>query len=69
MHLVKFLVNGQLLTSQNQRTQISGQQAMSTDTGNRINYGFCREKKKKTSCTVANSGVRRKKKLYGGNNA
>ena len=32
----------------------------------RINYGFCREKK---SCTVANGGVRHKKKLYGDYNA
>ena len=33
----------------------------------RINCGFHR--KKKTSCTVANGGVCRKKKLYGGCNA
>ena len=32
----------------------------------RINYGF---RWKKTSCMVANGGVRRKKKLYGGYNA
>ena len=32
----------------------------------KINYGF---HQKKTSCTVANGGVRRKKKLYGGCNA
>ena len=33
----------------------------------RINCGFHR--KKKISCTVANGGVRQKKKLYGGCNA
>ena len=32
----------------------------------RINWGF---RKKKTSCTLANSGVHWKKKLYGGCNA
>ena len=32
----------------------------------KINYGF---RRKKTSCTVENSGVRRKKKLYCGCNA
>ena len=32
----------------------------------RINCGFFR---KKTSCTMENSGVRRKRKLYGGCNA
>ena len=34
--------------------------------GTRMNCDF---RRKKTSCTVANGGVRRKKKLYGGCNA
>ena len=55
------------MTWQSQRAQISGQRARARGTGgNKDQLWFSLDKK--TSCTGANSGVRRKNKLYGGYN-
>ena len=72
MHLVKFSINGQLLTWKNQQDDMAksmGVGQWATGTGGNKDQLWFSPKKKKTSCTVANGGVHQKKKLNGGYNA